>query len=352
MKFRAAILTELKQPLVIEEIESGPLRFGQVLVKIHCSGICGAQINEIEGAKGPDKFLPHLLGHEATATVQEVGEGVTSVKPGDRVVCHWRKGAGLQGPGAAYTSKRFPHINSGWVTTFSEYSVISENRCTRIPPDFDAEAGALFGCAVTTAMGVLNNNAKLGIGESIVILGTGGVGLNLVQFAAMVGAHPIIGVDLHDHKLELARKMGATHTINGRGANLVEEVRKIVGAAGADVAIENTGLADLIEQAYEMTASQGRVILVGVPTKSARHPSFYTLPLHFKKLLTGSEGGDCRPDVDIPKLVRLCQAGKLKFDGLVSKRYRLDDINEAIADLKQGRAAGRCLVWMDEPPAA
>ncbi len=352
MKFRAAILTELKQPLVIEEIESGPLRFGQVLVKIHCSGICGAQINEIEGAKGPDKFLPHLLGHEATATVQEVGEGVTSVKPGDRVVCHWRKGAGLQGPVAAYTSARFPKINSGWVTTFSEYSVISENRCTRIPADFDAEAGALFGCAVTTAMGVLNNNARLGIGESIVILGTGGVGLNLVQFAAMVGAHPIIGVDLHDHKLELARKMGATHTINGRGANLVEEVRKLVGAAGADVVIENTGIADLIEQAYEMTASQGRVILVGVPTKSARHPSFYTLPLHFKKVLTGSEGGDCRPDVDIPKLVRLCQAGKLKFDGLISKRYRLDDINEAIADLKQGRAAGRCIVWMDEPPKA
>ena len=351
MKFKAAVLVELKKPLVIEEIESTPLRFGQVLVKIHCSGVCGAQINEIEGAKGPDKFLPHLLGHEATATVEETGEGVTSVKPGDRVVCHWRKGAGLQAPVASYKSKMFPHINSGWVTTFSEYSVVSENRVTRIPADFDAEAGALFGCAVTTAMGVVNNNARLGIGESIVILGTGGVGLNLVQFAAMVGAHPIIGVDLHDHKLELAKKLGATHTINARGINLVEEVRKIAGATGVDVAIENTGLADIIEQAYEMTASQGRVILVGVPTKSARHPSFYTLPLHFNKVLTGSEGGGCRPEVDIPKLVRLCQAGKLKFDGLVSKRYRLDDINEAIADLKQGRAAGRCIVWMDEPHA-
>ena len=347
MKFKAAILTELRKPLVIDEIESDPLRFGQVFVKIHCSGICGAQINEIEGAKGPDKFLPHLLGHEATATVQEIGEGVTSVKPGDRVVCHWRKGAGLQAPVATYKAKSFPHINSGWVTTFSEYSVISENRCTRIPADFDAEAGALFGCAATTAMGVLNNNARLGIGESIVIIGTGGVGLNLVQFAAMVGAHPIIGVDLHDHKLELARKMGATHTINGRGANVVEEARKLVGAAGADVVIENTGIADLIEQAYEMAAPQGRVILVGVPAKTARRPSFYTLPLHFKKVLTGSEGGDCRPEVDIPKLVRLCEAGKLKFDGLVSNRYRLDDINEAIADLKQGRAVGRCMVKMD-----
>ena len=324
--------------------------FGQVLVKIHCSGICGAQINEIEGAKGPDKFLPHLLGHEATATVQEVGEGVSTVKPGDRVVCHWRKGAGLQGPVAGYTSARFPKINSGWITTFSEYSVVSENRLTRIPPDFDPEIGALFGCAVTTAMGVLNNNARLGLGESVVILGTGGVGLNLVQFAAMAGAHPIIGVDVHDHKLELARKLGATHTLNARGLNLVEEVRKLVGPAGADVTVENTGLADLIEQAYELTAAQGRVILVGVPAKAARHPSFYTLPLHFKKVLTGSEGGDCRPEVDIPKLVRLCQAGKLKFDGLVSRRYRLADINEAIADLKAGRVAGRCMVWMEEPP--
>src|SRR5687767_11288749 len=108
MKFRAAILVELKQPLVIEELETPRLRFGQVLVKMLCSGICGAQINEIEGAKGPDKFLPHLLGHEATAIVQEIGEGVTTVKPGDRVVCHWRKGAGLQAPTATYSSNTFP----------------------------------------------------------------------------------------------------------------------------------------------------------------------------------------------------------------------------------------------------
>src|SRR2546422_7550003 len=129
---RAAILVELKKPLVIEEIESPPLRFGQVLVKILCSGICGAQINEIEGAKGPDKFLPHLLGHEATATVVECGEGVTTVKAGDRVVCHWRKGAGIHAPTAKYKS-RIGDINSGWVTTFSDYSVVSENRVTKVP---------------------------------------------------------------------------------------------------------------------------------------------------------------------------------------------------------------------------
>lgn len=350
MKFRAAILVELKKPLVIEEIENAPLRFGQVLVKILCSGICGAQINEIEGAKGPDKFLPHLLGHEATALVMEVGEGVTSVKPGDRVVCHWRKGAGLQAPTATYVSKAFPKINSGWVTTFSEYSIVSENRVTRVPADFDAETGALFGCAVTTAMGVVNNNAKLGIGESLAVFGTGGVGLNIIQFAAKVAAYPIIGIDLHDHKLELARKLGATHTLNARQGDLREAIRKIVGAQGVDVAIENTGVTDVIETAYEVTAPQGRVILVGVPPKAARHPSIYTLPLHFRKVLTGSEGGDCRPEIDIPKLVRLCQNGNLEFQGLVSKRYGLEQINEAIDDLKNGRVAGRCMVRMHGTP--
>jgi S-(hydroxymethyl)glutathione dehydrogenase / alcohol dehydrogenase len=345
MKFKAAILVELKQPLAIEEVESPPLRFGQVLVKILFSGICGAQINEIEGAKGPDKFLPHLLGHEATATVVECGEGVTSVKPGDRVVCHWRKGAGLQAPTPKYKSK-LGTINSGWVTTFSEYSIVSENRVTRVPSDFDPESGALLGCAVTTALGVVNNNAKLGIGESVAVFGTGGVGLNIIQFAAKVGAYPIIGIDLHDHKLELARKLGATHTLNAREGDLRGAIRKIVGAQGVDVAIENTGVADVIETAYEATAPQGRVILVGVPQKAARHPSFYTLPLHFKKVLTGSEGGDCHPEIDIPKLVRLCQAGRLDFRDLVSKRYPFEQINVAIDDFKHGRVAGRCLVQM------
>jgi S-(hydroxymethyl)glutathione dehydrogenase/alcohol dehydrogenase len=344
MKFRAAVLVESRKPLVIEEIESMPLRFGQVLVTIICSGVCGAQINEIDAVKGPDKFLPHLLGHEAAATVLEVGEGVTRVKPGDRVVCHWRKADGIHAPTASYHSPRFGKINSGWVTTFSEASVVSENRLTRIPTDFDPEAGALFGCAVTTAMGVLNNDARLGIGESIVVFGAGGVGLSIVQFAAMIAAHPIVAVDLHDHKLELARKLGATHTLNANASDVENEIRRIVGEV--DVAIENTGIADVIELAYRITGPKGRVILVGVPDKSARHPSFYTLPLHFRKVLTGSEGGGCKPDVDIPKLVKLCQAEKLSLNGLTSRRYPLDRINDAIDDLRHGRIAGRCIVTM------
>jgi len=348
MTFRAAILTELGKPLLLEEIEAPPLRFGQVLVKIRCSGICGAQLNEIAGAKGPDAFLPHLLGHEATATVVDVGEGVTTVAAGDHVVCHWRKGVGLQAPPPVYTSERLPRINAGWVTTFSEYSIVSENRLTPIPADFDPELGALLGCAITTAMGVLNNDAHLGLGESIAIFGTGGVGLSIVQLAAKVGAHPIVAIDLHQAKLALARTLGATHTIDAGTTDALAEIRSIVGGAGVDVAIETTGVADVIEAAYEATSPHGRIVLVGVPSKTARHPSFYTLPLHFDKILTGSEGGSSRPDIDIPKLVRLCEAGKLAADDLITNRYGLDQINDAIEDMRTGKVAGRSIVWMEE----
>lgn len=346
MIFKAAILVETGQPLVMEEIESSPLRFGQVLVKILCSGVCGAQINEIDAVKGPDKFLPHLLGHEATADVVEVGEGVTTVSKGDRVVCHWRKGAGLQAPPAVYTSAR-GRINAGWVTTFSEYSVVSENRVTRVPSDLDLEAGALMGCAVTTAMGVLNHDAHLGIGESIAVFGTGGVGLSVVQLAAMVAAHPIVAIDLYQPKLELAKRLGATHTIQATGGvDVTAALRAMVGEAGVDVAVETTGNVRAIEQAYEGTAAQGRTVLVGVPRKGEK-VSLYTLPLHFKKVLTGSEGGGCRPEVDIPKLVRLCRTGRLNLQDLVGRRYPLERINQAIAELRSGKVAGRCIVQMD-----
>jgi S-(hydroxymethyl)glutathione dehydrogenase/alcohol dehydrogenase len=196
-------------------------------------------------------------------------------------------------------------------------------------------------------MGVINNDARVGIGESIVVFGAGGVGLNVVQFAAMAGAHPIVAIDLHDHKLELARKLGATHTINATKGDVEAGIRAAVGEA--DVAIENTGLADVIEMAYRVTGPKGRVILVGVPNKGARHPTLYTLPLHFEKVLKGSEGGSCKPDVDIPKLVRLCAAGRLGFDELVTRRYPLAEINAAIGDFRAGRVAGRCIIVMSSP---
>src|SRR5580693_7561233 len=198
----AAILAHSRQPLVIDEIAlPEALDAGQVLVEVLHTTICGAQINEIEAVKGPDKFLPHLLGHEASGIVVEIGPGVTHVKPGDSVVLHWRPSQGIQSATPAY-SWRGEKVNAGWVTTFNEYAVVSENRLTIVPKDFDIKVAPLFGCAITTAAGVVNNDAHVKIGESVVIFGIGGVGLNLVQFAHLVGANPIVAVDLLDSKLD------------------------------------------------------------------------------------------------------------------------------------------------------
>ena len=198
---KAAILVENRAPLEVAELRMPErLSFGQVHVRIHYSGICGAQINEIEGAKGPDKFLPHLLGHEGSGTVLAVGEGVRRVKPGDRVVLHWRQAGGIQcdAPKYDWNGKT---VNAGWVTTFNDEAIVSENRLTVLPGDFDLRLAPLFGCAVTTAVGVVNNDAQVKIGQSVVIFGVGGVGLNVAQAAQMVSANPIVGVDLFDKKL-------------------------------------------------------------------------------------------------------------------------------------------------------
>jgi len=346
IKIKAAILVRQHAPLEVAEIESPvELRFGQVLVKVRYSGICGAQINEIEGAKGPDKFLPHLLGHEGCGTVLEVGEGVRTVKKGDFVVMHWRPSNGIQSetPTYRWNGKK---VNAGWVTTFNNYAVISENRLTAIPSDFDSKLAPLFGCAVTTAMGVINNNAQVKVGQSVVVFGVGGVGLCIAQAAQMVSAYPVVAIDVMDSKLEMAKRFGATHCINSKTTPDVDRtVRDIVGAQGADVLIETTGIARVIEQAYGLAQPKGKTILVGVPRKGD-NISIYSLPLHFKKILTGSEGGDAEPHNDIPRYVRLVQAGKFKLDGLITHEFTLEKINEAIQLVRAGEA-GRVLVTMN-----
>lgn len=344
-RMKAAILVEQHKPLVVTQVElPNELSFGQVLVKVHYSGICGAQINEIEGAKGPDKFLPHLLGHEGSGIVLDVGPGVKTVKKGDHVVMHWRQGDGLQSETPTYEWNGC-RVNAGWVTTFNEYAVVSENRVTAIPKDFGLKLAPLFGCAVTTAVGVVNNDARLTVGQSVMVFGVGGVGLNIAQAADMVSAHPIIGIDLHDSKLEMARLFGATHCFNSNNIpDLGAEIRKIVGQDGADVVIDTTGNARVIEAAYELTHPDGKTILVGVPRKGD-NISIYSLPLHFKKVLTGSHGGSAEPHIEIPRYIRLYNAGKMKLDGLITHEFSLDEINEAIDHVRKG-AAGKCVISM------
>jgi S-(hydroxymethyl)glutathione dehydrogenase / alcohol dehydrogenase len=335
-KTKAAILAKSREPLVVDEIElPETLNVGQVLVKILYTTICGAQLNEIAAAKGPDKFLPHLLGHEASATVIETGLGVTNVKPGDTVVLHWRPSLGIQCPPPTY-KWRGEKLNAGWVTTFNEYAVVSENRMTQIPADYDLKVAPLLGCAVTTAAGVINNDAKVKIGESVAIFGVGGVGLNVVQFAHLAGASPIVAVDLIGGKLEMAKARGATHTLNAAEIkDIPAAVREIVGARGPDKVIETTGVKHVIEQAYDLTHPDGTCILVGVPNEKV---TIYTLPIHFNKVLTGSHGGDAAPHIDIPRLIRLAKAGRLSFDGIITHEYTLDEINDALDMVRSGNA--------------
>lgn len=344
MKMKAGILETLNAPLVLDEIEVPRLECGQVLVQVHISGICGAQIGEIAGVKGPDKFLPHLLGHEGGGVVLEVGPGVTHIRKGDHVVLHWRKGVGIHSQPPKYRWRGRP-INAGWVTTFNEYAVVSENRVTPINKDVSFEVAALMGCAVTTALGLVNNLARLKIGQSIAILGCGGVGLNVVQGASMVAADPIIAMDICDRKLEVAREFGATHLINSIKADVREEIPKIVGPKGVDVFVENTGQVRMIEQAYELTQPQGRTILVGVP----RHDediTIHSLPLHFGKVLTGCEGGGTYPTEDIPRYLALYGKGKLGLDSLITDRFTLEGINVALDKIRAGEVIGRCVISM------
>src|SRR5579863_7433629 len=338
---KAAILAQSRAPLLVDEIMlPDALGVGQVLVKVLYSTICGAQLNEIAAAKGPDKFLPHLLGHEASARVIEIGPGVTTVKEGDTVVLHWRPSNGIQCQPPAY-KWRGKKLNAGWVTTFNDCAVISENRMTLIAPDYDLRNAPLLGCAVTTAAGVINNDAKVKIGESVIVFGVGGVGLNVVQFARLVGAYPIVAVDLVDEKLERAKARGATDVLNaGKLSNLDAEIRKIVGAKGPDKVVETTGVKFIIELAYDLTHPDGICVLVGVPHEKV---TINTLPIHFNKVLTGSHGGDAVPHVDIPRLIRLNLAGRLSFDGIITHEFSLDNINQAL-DLVRSGHAGRVLV--------
>ena len=340
---KAAILIESKKPLVIADIDlPTKLEFGQALVKVTYSGICGSQINEIDAAKEPDKYLPHLLGHEGSGIVEKIGEGVTTVKTGDHVVLHWRKSAGIESVTPKYSWKG-KKLNAGRITTFNEKAIVSENRLTVIPSDFDMKTATLFGCAVTSGFGIVNNDAKVKIGQSILIFGVGGIGLNVVQASSMVSAYPILGVDIHKKKIEMGKNFGLTHGLTTDSKNLKKEIYNIIGERGADITVDTTGDTKVIEQAYELTASDGKTILAGVPKNKI---TIYSLPLHFKKILKGSHGGDSIPDIEIPRYIRLINKKKMTLDNMITNEFKLTEINKAIDLLRSGKA-GRIVIKMN-----
>jgi len=339
---KAAILFEQNQPLVVDKVElPEKLDFGQVLIEVVYSGICGSQLGEIDGIKGLDSHLPHLLGHEGSGIVLETGPNVSHVQVGDHVVLHWKPSTGIDAKPPVYKWKE-KSLNAGKVTTFNQYAVVSENRLTSIPKDFDMKLATLFGCAVTTAFGVVNNDAEIKVGQSVVILGLGGLGLNIAQAASMVSANPIVGIDLIQSKLDLGLKFGLTNSVNASKENINEIIYSIVGSEGADVVIETTGNTKIIEQAYNLTSPNGKTVLVGVP-KKGENISIYSLPLHFNKILTGSHGGNAKPDKDIPRYINLIKAKKMSLEGLITNEFSLEEINQAL-DLFRSGNAGRILI--------
>ena len=259
---KSAILTESKKPLVIADIElPKKLEYGQVQVKLFYSGICGAQINEIDAVKGPDKFLPHLLGHEGSGVVEKVGEGVKTVNIGDHVVLHWRKSSGIQSNTAKYKWKD-KIVNAGWVTTFNEKAIISENRLTVIPKEADLKTAALYGCAITSGFGAVNNDANVQIGQSVLIFGLGGMGLSIAYASSLVSAYPIIGIDIHKEKLDIAKKFGVTHTFLSSEKNCFKKISELLENKGPDVTFETTGIASIMEKAYEFSPDDRKLFLL------------------------------------------------------------------------------------------
>ena len=340
---KAAILVEQNKPLVVTEIRiQKKLAYGQVLVRILYTTICGAQINEFQGTKGPDKFLPHLLGHEGSGIVEECGPGVTQVTKGDKVILHWRKGNGIQAATPEYKWAN-NKVNAGWVTTFNEYAIVSENRITKIPDNSDMRTAPLYGCALTTAFGILQNEVQAKSGESIIIFGVGGVGSALVLASRLISLYPIVAVDINDSKLKRVMSFGATHAVNSNK----DDVTSIIKANfpnGADIVAETTGLNYVKELAYELTAPLGKTVFVGV-TKVGENVSIDTTPLHFGKSLIMSYGGGSNPSYDIPRLIRLQQIGRLKLDGMITKEYSLDHINNAFEYVMKSDGL-RCLIRM------
>lgn len=334
---KAAVLRQLNSPLSVEEVKLTKLQFGQVLVKLHVSGLCGAQLQEIAGLKNNEKFLPHLMGHEGCGTITDVGDGVKNVKIGDMVVLHWRIGTGIESDFPEYIlSDKI--IKSGKCITFSEYSIVSENRLTKIPNTTNKDFAALLGCCLTTSFGIMNNDAHIKLGDSILILGCGGIGLSLIQSAKLLGANSIDILDNMESKRLLAGSNGATNFYNSKEDSTHDKKY--------DVIVDTTGNSDVISKYIDMLDDNGRFILVTQSNKPLVIQNPQKLFSSNGKTIIATQAGKTVPQVDIPKYVNMFNSGKISIRNLITHRFSLEQINNAIDTLKSG-TAGRIMIDME-----
>lgn len=338
----AALLTGINALLELTEVEPCELHPGQVLVRVLVSGICGAQLQEIRGEKGT--HFPRFMGHEGCGIVEQVGPGVTKLKGGQKVVMHWRKGSGAESESPLYNITGYGEkpFTSGQVTTFSEFSVCSENRLTAVPHETPNELCALLGCGLSTALGVMENEARLKAGESVLIVGCGGVGLNLIRVARMMGASHVFGVDKSDHfeqKWESVKKAG--------GTMLLGSSKPTLDIGFFDVIVDTTGSSAAIADTLPLLRSGGRYILVGQPKPEAS--IVITSARHLfdgeGKTLKATQGGGFNPDRDIPRFLAMWKSGHLRIDGIITHRFPLSQVNEALDAVRSG-SAGRAILEM------
>lgn len=361
MKARAAVLFEAGQKLSIERVDVPDPRAGEVLVHMAAGGVCHSDLHVMKGDLSAP--LPAILGHEGSGVVAAVGPGVQDVQVGDHVIplwrlscgeCEWctggrpalcnagveiRKSGTLPGGGTGFSLNGKEIKRFGGVSTFSEYSVIPEKAVLKIPKEFPLDTAALLGCAVITGFGAVVNAAQVRPGSLVAVFGAGGVGLNVIQTAALAGAGMIVAVDLRDNKLELARQFGATHLVNASQGNPVEQVRALTSGRGVDYAFEVIGLPVTMRQAFDVLARRGVAVVVGIGPTTAE-VSIPVIPLAWEdRVFMGSLYGSARPRIDILKLIDLYRAGKLKLDELLTRTYPIEQINEAYAALERGEVA-------------
>jgi S-(hydroxymethyl)glutathione dehydrogenase/alcohol dehydrogenase len=359
---KAAVCYELGKPLIVEDISIDPPKKGEVKVKMAATAICHSDIHGLRGELMP--LGPVVGGHESAGYIDSVGEGVTSVKPGDPVVVSLVASCGhcyycLKGephlceyPWPLQTESRFKNKKGQSIAqmfkvgSFAEYTIVDQSQVVKVPQDMPLDRAALLACGVITGFGSVVWRAQVKAMSSVVIIGTGGVGLNAIQGAAFTGAYPVIAVDILDSKLEAARNFGATHTINSMQVDCIEAVRKLTSGRGADYVFITVGSASAVKQGFEMTAKRGTTVAVGLPTP--KDPTLTLSPFEFigpERVITGSFMGSVNLQIDIPKLVDLYKAKKLKLDELITNRYPLEQINEAIEAVEKGQALRNVIVF-------
>jgi S-(hydroxymethyl)glutathione dehydrogenase/alcohol dehydrogenase len=358
---RAAVLTAVNAPLAITDIDIPAPGPGQVRVRLAAAGVCHSDLSLTNGTLRQP--VPAVLGHEGAGTVTEVGDGVTGVAPGDRVVLNWAPACGechfcglgepwlcaRAGESAAtpYATRRADgaalHAALG-TAVFAEETVVPERAVLPLPDGVPLTEAALLGCAVLTGWGAIQHAARVRAGESVVVIGVGGGGLSVLQAARVAGAGPIVAVDASPAKEELARAAGATDFL-AAGPETARQVRKLTGGHGADVAVECVGRADTIRAAWSASRRGGRTVVVGIGGKDEQ-VTFSALELfYFGRTLTGCVYGNSDPARDLPVLAEHVRAGRLDLAGMVTGRIGLEDIPAAFDAMVQGRGGRELVVF-------